>query len=82
MSEKSTVRLIDELGRIILPAEVREAMDWGYKMPVEIWANETNNEIVIKRHVFSCVYCGETENLKEYHKKHICSVCQKAIAEL
>lgn len=33
------VRLIDELGRIVLPVEVRQAMEWGDRTPVEIWVN-------------------------------------------
>ncbi|HWP80533.1 MAG TPA: AbrB/MazE/SpoVT family DNA-binding domain-containing protein, partial [Candidatus Acidoferrum sp.] len=78
----ATVRLIDELGRIVLPVEIRKALDWGDKTPVEIWVNAPDNEIIIKRHAFSCAYCGATDNLKEYHKKHICPDCQKAIAEL
>lgn len=76
------VRLIDELGRIVLPAEVRKAMEWGDRTPVEIWGNATDNEIVIKRHMFSCAYCGKTENLKEYQRRHICADCQKIIAAL
>jgi len=82
VSEKSAVRLIDELGRIVLPVEARQVMDWGEKTPVEIWVNATDNELVIKRHTVSCHYCGSTEKLKEYRKKYICPVCQRLIAEL
>lgn len=83
MSKTNTsVRLIDELGRIVLPAEARQVMDWSEKTPVEIWVNATNNEIVIRQHTFVCTYCSSTENLKEYHKKHICPDFQKAIADL
>lgn len=82
MDNSKTVRLVDELGRIVLPAEARNAMDWGEKTPVEIWVNTTDQEIVIKRHTFTCAFCAETENLKAFHKKHICPACQKAIASL
>lgn len=82
MQENNNVRLIDELGRIVLPIEARQAMDWSVKTPVEIWVNAMDGEIVIKRHAFTCAYCGTTENLKEYNKKHICLACQKEIAEL
>ena len=76
------VRLIDELGRIVLPVEARRIMDWGEKAPVEIWVNAIDHEIIIKQHIFACAYCGATDNLKEYQKKHICLNCQKAIADL
>ncbi len=82
MSENVKIRLIDELGRIALPKEVRDTLDFNEKTPVEIRVNETNNEVVLKKHTFSCMYCGATEELKEYSQKHICSACRKAIAAL
>jgi len=82
MENNKNVRLIDELGRVVLPIEVRQAMDWGNKTPVEIWVNVTEDELVMKRHVFSCIYCGATENLKTYQKKHICPSCQTEISNL
>ena len=82
MNESKNVRLIDELGRVVLPAEARNAMDWGEKTPVEIRVNTMDHEIIIKRHTFTCAFCAETENLKAFHKKHICPACQKAIAIL
>jgi len=57
-------------------------MDWGDKTPVEIWVNATEDEVVIKRHTFTCIYCGKTENLKEFHKKHICAGYQREVAKL
>lgn len=76
------IRQIDELGRIVLPAEARRAMDWGEKTLVEIRINSAEHEIVIRQHMFSCAYCGSVENLKEFRKKHICTTCQKAISAL
>ncbi|HWP80819.1 MAG TPA: AbrB/MazE/SpoVT family DNA-binding domain-containing protein [Candidatus Acidoferrum sp.] len=82
MDKAMHIRLIDELGRVVLPAETRNEMDWSEKTPVEIWVNATEQEIVIKRHTFTCAFCAETENLKMFQKKHICPACQKAIANL
>ncbi len=82
MEQSKTVRLIDELGRVVLPVEVRQAMDWGDKTPVEICLNAANHEVVIKRHKFTCIYCGATENLKQHRTKYICPNCQREIASL
>ena len=82
MENQKTVRLIDELGRIVLPIETRKAIDWGEKTPVEIWVNPADDEIVLRRHTFTCAYCGTTENLKAFQKKHICTACQAEIAKL
>lgn len=82
MDASKNVRLIDELGRIVLPAEARVVMDWPEKTPVEIWVNAAEQALVIKRHVRTCVFCAQTEDLKAFEKKHICSACQKAISAL
>lgn len=82
MGNNKLIRSIDELGRIVLPAEVRQILDWDDKTSVEIWVNAKENALVIKRHIFTCVYCGKTENLRTFHKKYICSDCQKEIAKL
>lgn len=76
------VRLIDDLGRVVLPTEARYALDWAEKTPVEIWVNAVEQELVIKKHSCTCAFCAETENLKPFQKKYICPACQKAIAAL
>lgn len=82
MENNKQVRVIDDLGRIVLPQEVREAVGFGKNTSVEIRVDEAGREVILKRHTFSCVYCGATENLKQYEKKHICAACRKAIAGL
>lgn len=76
------IRKLDELGRIVLPIEVRRALDWNEKSAVEIWINPATNEVVLKTHIYACTYCGETENLKEFNKRRICPACQSAFAKL
>lgn len=82
MENQKPVRLIDELGRLVLPIEARKVMEWGEKTPVEIWVSPTNDEIVLRRHIFACNYCGSTESLKEYQKRYICPDCQAEISKL
>lgn len=82
MGNSKNVRLIDGLGRVVLPAEARDAMDWAEKTPVDIWVNVAGQELVIKRHSNTCVFCAETENLKEFQKKYICPACRKALSAL
>lgn len=82
MEQQKAVRRIDELGRIVLPAEVRAIMDWRETTAIEVRVNEQAGEVVLKTHVDACYYCGATENLKEFHRSHICPACQSAIAKL
>jgi len=74
--------IIDESGRIVLPAEVRKSMKWDANIKAEIWINPQQNEIVIRKHIVACVCCGKIKDLKAFDKKHICEVCQKKIAKI
>ena len=50
---KKFVRKVDELGRIVLPAEIRRHMGWDETTLVEFLMNTARNELVIKK-------CGDT----------------------
>lgn len=82
MEKVKAVRLIDELGRIVLPAEVRGALEWGEGTPVEIRVNTAEDEVMMKRYAVTCTFCGETANLKRFGEKYICPACQRKIAKL
>ena len=80
MENKNTVRLIDELGRVVLPAEARNVLEWGDKTAVEIWVNANEQEIVIRKHIHTCIFCGGTENTQEFGKKYVCGRCKSGLS--
>ena len=71
------VRKVDELGRIVLPAELRQAMDINVKDPIEIFTD--GDCIVLKKYQQACVFCNEAEGLTLFGEKRICSSCLKRI---
>ena len=73
MKSTGIVRKVDNLGRIVLPIEMRRTLDIDIKDPVEIFAEE--GRIVLKKHQYSCVFCGSTTNLTEFKDKKICEDC-------
>lgn len=77
-----TIRLLDDLGRIIIPAEVRTIMGWKEKMAIEIQCNKELGAVTLKTHTPACAYCGKAEGLKKFKGHHICPACQKDIAKL
>lgn len=79
MDEKIGMKTSAGPDRLILPKEVWHAMGWGEKTTVEIWMNATQDEVVIKKHQHSCVFCGTTEALISYRKKYICRDCRRKI---
>lgn len=79
MNQKSTgiVRKIDDLGRIVLPVEMRRALEIGVQDCVDIQFN--GDSIVLKKHTTSCTFCGATKNLTTFRGKHICPQCLHAL---
>lgn len=77
MKSTGVVRKIDELGRIVLPIELRRSLGIGEKDPVEIYVEE--DKIILKKYNDSCVFCGQTKDIKAYKGKNVCAKCIKAL---
>lgn len=74
-SMKSTgiVRDVDNLGRIVLPIELRRTLGINVKDSVEIYTD--NDAIILKKFQQACVFCGANDSLTEYKNKMVCSRC-------
>jgi transcriptional pleiotropic regulator of transition state genes len=73
MKETGIVRKVDELGRIVLPIELRRTLNINIKDPVEIFVDK--NMIVLKKHEESCVFCGSTADITKVNGKNVCRAC-------
>lgn len=73
MKSTGIIRRIDELGRVVLPVELRRSLGIEIKDPLEIYID--SDRIVLKKHEDNCVFCGNTENLKKHLGKLICQDC-------
>ncbi len=71
------VRKVDELGRIVLPMELRNTMDINEKDPIEIFVDV--DTIILKKYAPSCIFCGEAKNVAEYRGKNICTDCMNEL---
>ena len=76
---KSTgiVRRVDELGRIVLPIELRRTLDIAEKDFLEIYTD--GESIVLQKYQSSCVFCGAKENISEFRGKSVCLDCLNAL---
>ncbi|MCL2096210.1 MAG: AbrB/MazE/SpoVT family DNA-binding domain-containing protein [Oscillospiraceae bacterium] len=77
MKSTGIVRKIDELGRIVLPAEMRRIFNINEKDAVEIFTKD--DMIVLKKYDLSCVFCGTTDDLKVFKDKNVCPKCAKEL---
>jgi transcriptional pleiotropic regulator of transition state genes len=73
MKSTGIVRKIDELGRIVLPIELRRNLDIGEKDAVEIYVEQ--DTVVLKKYKTTCVFCNSSENVVDFKGKNICAVC-------
>ena len=80
MKSTGIVRRVDELGRVVIPIEIRNQFDIAEKDPIEIYVDGTS--IVLKKFESNCVFCGNTKNLVTYKDKFICEDCSKKIGAL
>lgn len=78
---KSTgiVRKVDELGRVVLPIELRNKFDIKEKDPLEIFVE--GSSIILRKSEPNCIFCGTTKNLKKYSDKNVCINCIENIIE-
>ena len=73
MKATGIVRRVDELGRVVIPIELRNKFDIKIKDPIEIFVE--SNSIVLKKYEPNCVFCGDTKDLVEYNGKLVCKKC-------
>lgn len=73
MKNTGILRRIDELGRVVIPIEIREKFNIKEKDPLEIYVD--NQFIMLKKHEDTCVFCGKVENLQSFKNKMICNKC-------
>lgn len=73
------VRKIDDLGRVVLPAELRRVMGIGEKDPLEIYTEA--DKIILKKYEPACVFCGSTVGVQIYRGKMVCKECAEAVFE-
>ncbi|GEQ15672.1 MULTISPECIES: AbrB/MazE/SpoVT family DNA-binding domain-containing protein [Clostridium] len=73
MKSIGIVRKVDELGRIVIPMELRRTLGIAEKDAVEIFVD--GEQIIMKKYNPSCIFCGEARNVISYKGKNICTDC-------
>lgn len=71
------VRKIDDLGRIVVPAETRRLFNIHEGDELEIGVE--NESIVIRKLEASCVFCGSTEAISAFKGRGVCLECRRSL---
>ena len=70
----------DELGRIVLPIDLRRTLNLDIKYPLEIYVD--GESIMLKKYQPACVFCGSSDGIKQIKGKNVCSKCIKELQSL
>ena len=69
MKSTGIVRKVDELGRIVIPIELRRTLDIEIKDALEIYVN--SDEIILKKYQPSCLFCGEVKDVENFNHEKV-----------
>lgn len=80
MKATGIVRKVDELGRIVIPMELRKVFNLEEKDPIEIFIED--ERIILKKYMPACMFCGEANGVVSYKGKNICGGCIDKIKKI
>ena len=73
MKKSCFIRKIDELGRIVLPIEIRQTLDIKERDSLEIFIKDDG--VFIKKNKPSCIFCNSTNDIITFSDKYLCINC-------
>lgn len=74
----NTEKTLTKTGGITITKDLRYLTGLKPHDRVDVKVNE-NNEIVIKRHIPTCFFCGSVDNTKNFKGHEICKTCREKI---
>ena len=79
MKSTGIIRKVDDLGRIVLPIELRRTLDISERDELEIYME--NDRIILQKFEPACIFCGSAKSLVRYRRKNVCQDCVKKLME-
>ncbi len=73
MKSTGIVRKVDELGRIVLPIELRRTLEIAERDSLEIYVE--GSTIILKKYEPACIFCGDAKDVINYKGRNICRTC-------
>ncbi|MDR3242984.1 MAG: AbrB/MazE/SpoVT family DNA-binding domain-containing protein [Clostridiales Family XIII bacterium] len=80
MKATGIVRRVDQLGRVVLPVELRKTFDIKKEDPLEIYVD--GDTILLKKYEPACIFCGNAKNVKRIYDKAVCEDCLSEMKNL
>lgn len=80
MKSTGIVRKVDELGRIVLPIELRRTLEIAERDSLEIYVD--GSTIILKKYEPACIFCGDAKDVVNYKGRNICRKCLEEMQKL
>ena len=79
MKSTGILKVVDELGRIVLPKKMRETLDIDVRDKVELFVE--GDRIILQKFEPSCIFCSSARELVSYRGKNICQECIRSMGK-
>jgi transcriptional pleiotropic regulator of transition state genes len=73
------VRKVDELGRVVIPIELRRTLGIAENDSMEIYVE--SEKIILQKYEPCCTFCGSTKDVSVFRNKNVCKECAKNILD-
>ena len=80
MKSTGIVRKVDELGRVVIPIELRRTLSIAEKDALEIFTEA--DTIILKKYEPACIFCGQAKGVKSIKGKNVCPDCLSDISSM
>ncbi|HUW65561.1 MAG TPA: AbrB/MazE/SpoVT family DNA-binding domain-containing protein [Spirochaetia bacterium] len=77
MKSTGIVRKVDELGRVVIPIELRRTFGIAERDALEIYVD--SEKIILKKYEPACVFCGDASDVQHYKGKLVCRECAQTL---
>ena len=80
MKSTGIVRKVDELGRIVLPIELRRTLGIEEKDRIEIFVE--GESVILRKYQPACIFCDSAKGITVFKGKNICAHCLKELGQV
>lgn len=77
MKSTGIVRKVDDLGRVVLPKELRKILDIDERDPLEIFVD--GSFVMLQKYEPSCIFCGDASDIETFKGKNVCKKCAEEV---
>ncbi|REK22368.1 MAG: AbrB/MazE/SpoVT family DNA-binding domain-containing protein [Actinobacteria bacterium] len=75
--ESGIARKIDDLGRIVIPAETRKL--FNIREGDHLMISVEGGSIVMRKLTDTCTFCGSDDSVRQFKDKGVCSECRSQL---